>query len=77
MFYKWLIQIMICIHWFNSLIYLLEKEINKACELSCDEAVITILDDSKRREYGDILTSFLKSNNLHKGLSSICNFISR
>ena len=64
MFYKWLVQIVICIHWFNPFVYLLEKEINKACELSCDEAVIFMLDESARREYGDTLISFMKSNNL-------------
>ncbi|MCM1046740.1 MAG: DUF5780 domain-containing protein [Candidatus Gastranaerophilales bacterium] len=66
MFYKWLIQIVVCIHWFNPFIYLLEKEVNKSCELSCDEKVISILGDKARREYGDILISFLKSNNLYK-----------
>ncbi len=67
MFYKWLIQIVICIHWFNPFVYLLEKEVNKACELSCDEAVITMLDERVRREYGDTLISFLKSDNFHEG----------
>ena len=66
MFYKWLIQIVVCVHWFNPFIYLLEKEVNKSCELSCDEKVISVLDDTARREYGDILISFLKSNNLYK-----------
>ena len=66
MFYKWLIQIVVCAHWFNPFVYLLEKEVNKSCELSCDEKVISVLDDTARREYGDTLISFLKSNNLYK-----------
>ncbi len=66
MFYKWLIQIVVCVHWFNPFVYLLEKEVNKSCELSCDEKVISILDDKARREYGNTLFSFLKSNNLYK-----------
>ena len=66
MFYKWLIQIVVCVHWFNPFVYLLEKEINKSCELSCDEKVISALGDSAKREYGDTLISFLKSNNLCK-----------
>ncbi len=66
MFYKWLIQIVVCVHWFNPFVYLLEKEVNKSCELSCDEKVISVLDDTARREYGDTLISFLKSNNLYK-----------
>ncbi len=66
MFYKWLIQIVVCVHWFNPFVYLLEKEVNKSCELSCDEKVIAVLDDKGKREYGDTLISFLKLNNLYK-----------
>lgn len=66
MFFKWLIQIVACAHWFNPFVYLLEKEVNKSCELSCDEKVLSVLGDKSRREYGDTLISFLKSNNLYK-----------
>ena len=66
MFYKWLIQIIVCVHWFNPFVYLLEKEVNKSCELSCDEKVISILDTQEKRAYGDTLISFLKSNSLYK-----------
>ncbi len=67
MFYKWLIQFVICIHWFNPFVYLLEKEVNKASELSCDEAVIALLDDNAKHAYGDTLISFLWSNQTSKG----------
>ncbi len=63
MFYKWVIQIVVCVHWFNPFVYLLEKEVNQSCELSCDEKVIVLLDDKQRREYGDMLISFLKLSN--------------
>ncbi len=66
MLYKWLIQLVVCIHWFNPFVYLLEKEVNKACELSCDEKVISILDGKARREYGDTLISFMKLSNAQK-----------
>ena len=66
MFYKWVVQLAVCVHWFNPFVYLLEKEVNKSCELSCDEKVISILDDKARREYGDMLLSFLKPTNLYK-----------
>lgn len=66
MFYKWLVQIVVCAHWFNPFVYLLEREVNKSCELSCDEKVLSVIDDKARREYGDTLISFLKSNNLYK-----------
>lgn len=66
MFYKWLIQIVVCAHWFNPFAYLLEKEVNRSCELSCDEKVISVLDDKAKREYGDTLISFMKSKNIYK-----------
>lgn len=66
LFYKWMIQLVVCVHWFNPFVYLLEKEVNKSCELSCDEKVISRLDAQARREYGDTLISYLKGNNLYK-----------
>lgn len=55
MFYKWLVQLTVCLHWFNPLVWLMEREINRACELACDEAVIQTLNPQERREYGDTL----------------------
>lgn len=61
MFYKWLVQIVICVHWFNPFVYLLEKEVNTCCELACDEKIISALGEQARREYGDTLLSFIKA----------------
>ncbi|MDE7203944.1 MAG: M56 family metallopeptidase [Lachnospiraceae bacterium] len=55
MFYKWLVQLTVCLHWFNPLVWLMGKEINHACEFSCDEAVIESLGEGERRAYGDTL----------------------
>ncbi len=55
MFYKWLVQLTICLHWFNPLIYLMGRAIDRACELSCDEAVICALDHQGKQAYGDTL----------------------
>lgn len=63
MFYKWFVQIALCVHWFNPFLYLLAKEINRTCELSCDELVISRMDDKAKAAYGDALLSFLKADN--------------
>ena len=63
MFYKWFVQIVLCIHWFNPFLYLLAKEINRTCELSCDELVTAPLDHNEKAAYGDALLSFLKADN--------------
>ncbi len=54
-FYKWLVQVTICLHWFNPFVWLMGREINRLCELSCDEAVIRSLDAEARHAYGDTL----------------------
>ncbi|MCM1263477.1 MAG: M56 family metallopeptidase [Butyrivibrio sp.] len=55
MFYKWLVQFSVCVHWFNPFVYLMSREISRACELSCDEAVIWGLNAQGRHAYGDTL----------------------
>lgn len=55
MFYKWLVQVTTCLHWFNPFVYLMGWEVNRLCELSCDEAVIKSMDARGRRAYGDTL----------------------
>lgn len=55
MFYKWLVQFTVCVHWFNPFVYLMSRETGRACELSCDEAVIGELDAQGRQAYGGTL----------------------
>lgn len=66
MFYKWLMQITLCLHWFNPLVWLMRREIGHACELACDEAVIRTLDEQERREYGDTLLHAAKAGGGYK-----------
>lgn len=65
--YKWLIQLVICAHWFNPFVYRLEKEISQACELACDEAVIAPLDREERRKYGSLLLAFAGAGDCFRG----------
>lgn len=53
--YKWLVQITVCLHWFNPFVWLMGKETGRACELACDEALAGGLDARGRRAYGDTL----------------------
>lgn len=56
LYYKWLIQITLCIYWFNPLLYLVERNVNHLCELSCDEAVTNRLPScQQRQEYANTL----------------------
>lgn len=55
MFYKWLVQITVCLHWFNPLVHLMSREIIKACEFSCDEAVLAKMGSGNAQDYGKTL----------------------
>lgn len=66
MFYKWLVQFSVCVHWFNPLVYLMSREVGRACELSCDEAVIKALDLQEQRAYGDTLLNAMRGGGNYK-----------
>lgn len=55
LWYKWLYQAVLCIHWFNPLLYLIGQKINMDCELACDEAVMGSLTVEGRKAYGNVL----------------------
>lgn len=54
---KWLSVIACALHWFNPIVWLMRREIDRTCELACDEAVIRTLDLSGKQSYGDTLIS--------------------
>jgi len=53
--YKWLVQVTVCLHWFNPLVHLMGREIARACEFSCDEAVLAKTGYGNAQEYGSTL----------------------
>ena len=54
-FYKWLVQIAVCLHWFNPFVYFMSREITRACEFSCDEAVLVKTGFNHAGDYGKTL----------------------
>lgn len=52
---KWLLILVGALHWFNPITYFVRREIDRACELACDEFVIKKLDNGGRQCYGDTL----------------------
>jgi beta-lactamase regulating signal transducer with metallopeptidase domain len=53
--YKWFIQIISCLHFFNPLMSMIKRSVNKTCELSCDERVIRKLNPCGKKAYGSAL----------------------
>lgn len=53
--YKWVFQTVLCIHWFNPLLYWFHRKFHVDCELACDEMVMTLLTEEGRKAYGNVL----------------------
>ena len=53
--YKWLTAAVTSLHWFNPMMAVVRREISRACELSCDEAVTRHMDGPARKHYGETL----------------------
>ena len=66
--YKWLVAAVSSLHWFNPLMILVRREINRACELSCDEAVVRSLGVAQRQNYGETLLAIASSKRLPAGI---------
>ena len=64
--YKWLMQITVCVHWFNPLVHWMSRESERMGELSCDEAVLKGLDEPGRRAYGGALLRAINTGGDYK-----------
>lgn len=54
------------LHWFNPLAYIIRHDIDRFCELSCDESVVLSMNNEERRRYCElILSTLLKSVDTH------------
>lgn len=60
-FYKYLIMAVVCIHWFNPLVYCLPELFNRNCELNCDGMVIRHLSMKQRKIYANEILSQIES----------------
>ncbi|MEG0169470.1 MAG: M56 family metallopeptidase [Anaerorhabdus sp.] len=74
LYYKLLLLIVQCIHWFNPIVYLMVKEVNNDIEFSCDEQVLNNSTIAFRKEYGNTILTLLKSNTSKQSSSLTTNF---
>lgn len=52
---KWLMLAVRSLHWFNPVVYFISRDLDRSCEMSCDEAVCRSLDEDGRVRYGETL----------------------
>ncbi|ADL07111.1 M56 family metallopeptidase [Thermosediminibacter oceani] len=56
---KFLMLFINAIHWFNPLAYAARFDIDRFCELSCDESVVKSMSNRERRRYCELMLSVL------------------
>ena len=66
--YKWFAVAVLSTQWFNPLSYLIRREINRACELSCDEMLLRDMDRAEKLSYGDTLLTMASAGALPAGV---------
>ena len=61
---KWFSLLACAVHWFNPLVWIARREIDRACELSCDEAVIHNMDKYGKQHYGETLITMASTKKI-------------
>ena len=66
--YKWISVFVLSGHWFNPLSWLVRRELNRSCELSCDEMLLRSMSREEKKSYGNTLLSMAASGALPAGV---------
>lgn len=88
--YKWVASAVLSLHWFNPVAWVIRRELNRSCELSCDEMLLRSMNKEEKQSYGNSLllmaaqsplpsavvaTSFAtEKKNLKERLTQIMNY---
>ncbi|MBR3341476.1 MAG: right-handed parallel beta-helix repeat-containing protein [Clostridiales bacterium] len=62
--YKWAAAAVLSLHWFNPVAWVIRREFNRACELSCDEMLLRSMDKDEKQSYGNSLLLMAASSPL-------------
>lgn len=70
---KWISTIVCCLHWFNPAVYLLHKQINQECEISCDCKTTEKMTDEEKNNYMSIILEMMSYRTNPSFLSHLSN----
>ncbi|MBP1991616.1 M56 family metallopeptidase [Paenibacillus eucommiae] len=56
---KCLLLFIHALHWFNPFAYLARRDIDRYCELSCDEKIVRFMNEDERKRYCELLLNVL------------------
>ncbi len=66
--YKWLVVFVKSVHWFNPFVYLLAKEIDSACEISCDILLTKEMTAEEKRSYMNTVLLLIEKSTAKKSI---------
>lgn len=66
--YKWISVWILATQWFNPLSYLIRRELDRSCELSCDEMLLQSMTGHEKKSYGNALLSMAAVGALPHGV---------
>ena len=69
-FLKGLLTVMLCLNWFNPVVWLAYRITCRDMELACDEAVMEQLTPSERREYAKTLVDLATGKHMWGGITT-------
>lgn len=59
---KWFFLLVFSVHWFNPFVWYFRKEIDRVCELSCDETLLKRMNADEKRRYGETLLTIAENS---------------
>lgn len=71
---KLVLIVVLCVHWFNPLVWVMYVLANRDIELSCDEAVVHLFGENAKAAYARALISMEETRS---GLTPLCNNFSK
>lgn len=71
---KLVMIVVLCVHWFNPLVWAMYILANRDIELLCDEAVVRLFGDNTKAAYARVLISMEETRS---GLTPLCNNFSK
>ncbi len=66
--FKWFGMAVFALHWFNPLAGLFRRELDRVCELSCDERMLRGMSTEEKQSYGEMLLGLAAERALPRGV---------
>lgn len=60
--YKWFAMLVSIIHWFNPFVYIVLRQIDEECEVSCDYEVCKNLTEPQKKDYMAMILGFVQTS---------------